>query len=319
MEKPQFFAPTASGPRSDLRDIVVRLSNDAGDFKGGQGTRQAGQRADSARPGKRAVRSTRQYRCQTRNADNSRLIDFSFDFNLNGVKLAPNKKIWFEAEFVGLAKGVNVRAWRYDRSGRAKHIKPEETIVCSALNRLQGSELCDILVSDRQPGQGNLTRVTNVPIQPNKPLPSNLVLTLSNAQAERIDKPGNACKIAVDLKAEGKTRVVFYRCAAVFSIKGVKQQPVEFGKPYLGSELVKGVKVEGPVTIPADADELFEIIVRENLTSNLTVLAELKEVAVTGTVSPGGGQLVAISNVRVFKVDDFTVQVQFKYEFTEAA
>jgi hypothetical protein len=299
--------------RGDLQcDIIVRTAKDASLLANGKElAKLAGVAIPPGSAGPPTVKLGNVIARQ--NPANSQMIDFSFECEFSGARPASNT-IWFEAEFSDMVFGERKTAQLTLRVGN--NIKPRETIVCSVQNPLPNSSLCNVYASDRQAGKGNLAKAEGVKIEPAEARPKAEV-GLYDVRVERHEKIPNLCKISLEVKGKGAPNDTLYQCAVVFRVKGAKQT-VDFGNHFLGKVLPDGVKLQGDaVTIPPGADATCEIIVREVLNRNAPPIGMLANVEVMGGVVVAGDKLVVLSNVRVSKVDDFKVHVQFNYEFTK--
>jgi hypothetical protein len=297
--------------KNDLTcDLVARSPDGAGDFKKGKELARIGGVAIPPHPDNRPLVLLSKVTARTNNA-NSQVIDFTFDCNVSGPRPASNL-ICFDAEFVAPGSGLVQRVPLTQRTGA--DIRASETITASVPCPLANCDLCHLAVSDRDGGNGNLTRVQNVRIDrpaPPPPPPDAFSVTILNPKIDYA-LPGQAL-VSVGLKGSGKPGDGLYQPAVVFRVKGVKQQPANFGNALSGKELLDSIRIEGaPVQMPPDADPFCDIIVREQFKD-----APVGQLA--NFLLPGRPKIttVMLSNLRVFKVDDFTVQLQFDYEFTK--
>jgi hypothetical protein len=104
-----------------------------------------------------------------------------------------------------------------------------------------------------------------------------------------------------------------YQCWVVFLARGVKQPAQTVGAPVPARAARQGTTVTDTLKLPPDADAC-DLAVREHDVPNPAQLGELSNVALQGKVAPP--KLVALSAVRVEKVDGDTVRVAVDYEFT---
>jgi hypothetical protein len=163
---------------------------------------------------------------------------------------------------------------------------------------------CDIIVQEVfNEKLGPVAEVKNVSI-PKAGGGAQSGIMLTNAKVERSKVFPDLCAITVDVKATKADKDELHNGAVIFSVGGVKQKPLMFGIRSYGDDLVKGIKIEDrSVKMPANADDVCEIILQKGVGGREVTEAALKNVAVEGAAVVSDSNLVSFSNIRLHRVD----------------
>ncbi|MBI2807879.1 MAG: hypothetical protein HYX68_23090 [Planctomycetes bacterium] len=311
--KGQWSVDGVQGPAAPAADrtcdIVVRLAKDINQVGAGKEIGRLNGVSLPTAPAQLVMQLPK--KTARRNESNPNLIEFTLEYVVVGQPPGAGT-VWIEADIVDEATKERRRVSLASFSGAA--IKQTETVRCSVICAFRPGDLCDLFISDVQPGRGNLVRVQNLRIDSGAP-PANLSVAISGVQVRRTPTP-DTCNIDVDLKTDSPLQGnKIYQCAAIFSVNGVAQTPVSFGSPVFGSDVRKGTKVSATqVRMPADASDTCTIIVRE-FSNPAARLGQIAGVGIQGSAAAPTKDVV-LTRLRVDRIDDFNVNVQLEYEFT---